>query len=177
MTCWAPSCPRSPANVAQMGDERGYPAHSPWHYACFAESPSTEKSMRKNLLCAWVLCLFVFVASSPGGAQWYTPQSDRDLQLTWVVEALGPSMARIVGDVRNLSGLPATRVALRVEGLDHTGKVVSRARGYVPREIPARGAVPFEVRLSLSGKEEKYRVALDFFEFLEPAGGGRSQSP
>ena len=112
-------------------------------------------SVSKNLLCAWVLCLFVFVASSPGGAQWYTPQSDRDLQLTWVVEALGPSMARIVGDVRNLSGLPATRVALRVEGLDHTGKVVSRGRGYVPREIPA----------------------VDFFEFLEPAGRGRPQSP
>jgi len=134
-------------------------------------------SVSKNLLCAWVLCLSVFVASSPGGAQWYTPQSDRDLQLTWVVEALGPSMARIVGDVRNLSGLPATRVALRVEGLDQAGKVVSRARGYVPREIPTRGAVPFEIRLSLSGKEEKYRVIVDFFEFLEPAKRGQSQSP
>jgi len=132
-------------------------------------------SVSKNLLCAWVLCLSVFVASSPGGAQWYTPQSERDLQLTWVVETLGP-MARIVGEVRNLSGFLATRVALRVEGLDQTGKVVSRARGYVPREIPARGAVPFEVRLSLSGKEEKYRVTVDFFEFLEPAGGGRPQS-
>ena len=133
-------------------------------------------SVSKNLLCGWVLCLSVFVASSPGGAQWLTPQSDRDLQLTWVVETLGP-MARIVGEVRNISGFLATRVALRVEGLDQTGKVVSRARGYVPREIPARGAVPFEVRLSLSGKEDKYRVAVDFFEFLEPAGRGRPQSP
>ena len=131
-------------------------------------------SVSTNLLRAWALCLSVFVASSPGAAQWYTPQSDRDLQLTWVVEPLGPSMARIVGDVRNLSGSPATRVALRVEGLDQTGKVVSRARGYVPRDIPARGAVPFEVRLSLSGKEEKYRVTVDFFECLQPAGRGQS---
>ncbi len=134
-------------------------------------------SVSKNFLRAGVLCLSVFVASSPAAAQWYTPQSDRDLQLTWVVETLGSSMARIAGDVRNLSGFPAIRVAIRVEGLDPAGKVVSRARSYVPREIPARGAVPFEVRLSLSGKEEKYRVTVDFFEFLEPARGGRPQSP
>lgn len=134
-------------------------------------------SVSKNFLRAGVLCLSVFVASSPSAAQWYTPQSDRDLRLTWVVETLGPSMARIVGDMRNLSDVPATRVTLRVEGLDQAGRVVSRARGYVPREIPARGSVPFEVRLSLSGKEEKYRVTVDFFEFLEPARGGRTESP
>ena len=125
---------------------------------------------------AVALSLSLIIAVSPGVAQWYTPQSDRDLHLTWVVETLGPSGVRIVGDVRNLSGLPARRVVLKAEGLDERGKVVSRARGYVPGDIPTRGASTFEVRFSPTGTEQQYRVTVESFEFVEP-GRGRSESP
>lgn len=45
-----------------------------------------------------VLALFLaLVVVSPGAGQWYTPQSDRDLRFTWVVETLGPSQVRVLG--------------------------------------------------------------------------------
>lgn len=47
------------------------------------------------------------------GAQWYAPQSDRDLRLTGMVETMSPQGVRIQEEVKNLSGLTASRVTLR----------------------------------------------------------------
>ncbi len=124
-----------------------------------------------------VLALFLaLVVVSPGAGQWYTPQSDRDLRLTWVVETLGPSQVRVLGNVQNLSSLPLNQAAVRAEGLDEGGRVVSRARGYISRQIPPRGSGPFEVRLILAGTEHQYRVTIDYFEFWEPRSR-EDQSP
>ncbi len=115
----------------------------------------------------------LIAGASPGAAQWYTPQSDRDLRLTWNAERIGPSRVLILGDIQNASSLPATRVALRAEGLDEAGKIVSRTRAYVPGEVPPRGSSSFEIRLVPSGSERQYRVTVDYFEFLDPVQSGR----
>ncbi len=111
---------------------------------------------------------------SPVRAQWLTPQSDKDLRLTWNSERIGPSRVLILGDVQNLSRLPASRVVLKAEGLDDSGKVISRARGYVSGDIPGRGSSSFEIRLVPAGSERQYRVTLESFEFVDPS---RGQSP
>jgi len=124
-----------------------------------------------------VLALLVALGLSaiPAGAQWLSPQSDKDLRVTWNSERIGPSRVLILGDIQNLSRLNANRVILKAEGLDESGKVVSRARGYVSRDIPGNGSSNFEIRLVPSGSERQYRVTVESFEFVDPARG--SQSP
>jgi hypothetical protein len=122
------------------------------------------------------LALALSVGASPLAAQWLSPQSDRDLRLTWNSERVGPSRVLILGDIRNLSGQPASRVLLKAEGLDEAGKVVSRARGYVSGDVPAHGASSFEIRLVPSGSERQFRVLVEAFEFVDP-GRGRTENP
>lgn len=131
--------------------------------------------MSKRLLGAGALVLTLMVGVWSVSAQWFTPQSDRLLKLTWNTERLGPSRMLILGDVRNLAEHPASRVVLRVEGLDENGRVVSRGRGYVQGDIPPKGSSSFEIRFIPSGAERQYRVTVEFFEFLEPRG--RAESP
>lgn len=117
---------------------------------------------------ALALSFPLLLGVSSGAAQWFTPQSDRDLKLSWSAERLGPSRVLILGQIQNASGNPANRVILRAEGLDQAGNVVSRARGYVLGEVPSRGAANFEIRLVTSGSEQQYRVTVDYFEFVDP---------
>lgn len=131
--------------------------------------------MSKGRLGALGLVLTLMIGVCPGEAQWYSPQSDKLLRLTWSTERLGPSRILILGDVQNLGEYPATRVILKAEGLDENGKVVSRARGSAQQQIPPRGSSPFEIRLIPSGSERQYRVTVESFEFLEPLSD-RSQS-
>jgi hypothetical protein len=128
----------------------------------------------RRVAVVFALALGIPVAPGAGLAQWYTPQSDRDLRVTWIVETTGTSGAQIVGKVQNLSRLPASRVVLRADGLNEAGRVVSRARTAV--QVPAQGSSPFEIRLQLAGMEQQYRVTVESFEFGEPRRG-RSESP
>ncbi len=123
-----------------------------------------------------VLTLFVALGLSVSAlrAQWLSPQSEKDLRVTWNSERIGPSRVLILGDIQNASALPASRVVLKAEGLDEGGKVVSRARGYV--SVPPRGSSNFEIRLVPSGSERQYRVTVESFEFAEP-GRARPESP
>ncbi|MBI4590273.1 MAG: hypothetical protein HY725_15685 [Candidatus Rokubacteria bacterium] len=132
--------------------------------------------MSKAALRGLALALPLMLGVSSGQAQWYTPQSDRQLRLSWTAERIGPSRVLITGDIENLSGQPASRVILRADGLDERGKVVSRSRGQVGQEVPAHGTSPFEIRLVPSGSERRYRVTVESFEFPEPARG-RTESP
>ncbi|MBI4608217.1 MAG: hypothetical protein HY726_04325 [Candidatus Rokubacteria bacterium] len=113
------------------------------------------------------LALTLLLGAGPVAAQWFSPQSDKLLKLSWSAERVGPSRILILGDVQNLGDLPA-RVVLKAEGLDQNGKVVSRARGYVGQAVPPHGSSPFEIRLIPAGVEKQYRVTVESFEFLEP---------
>ncbi len=130
--------------------------------------------MSRRALGVFALLVALGPGAAPAGAQWVSPQSDKDLRLTWNSERIGPSRVLIQGDVQNLSRLPASRVVLRAEGLDESGKVVSRARGYVSGDIPAHGSSNFGIRLVPSGSERQYRVTVESFEFVDPARAPQS---
>ena len=99
-------------------------------------------------------------------AQTFTPQSPIGLSVTFTTERAGGTRVLVFGEVRNTSNAPAQHVTLMAEGLDESGRVVSRARGYVLGTIPSRGSSSFEIRIPGSGSERRYRVQIEAFEFL-----------
>jgi hypothetical protein len=105
--------------------------------------------------------------AAPALAQTYTftPQSSRDLALTFQTQREGGSRVLVQGEIRNSSTQTAERVMVKAEGLDENGRVVSRGRVYVPGTIAPRGTATFELRLSSSGSERRYRVEIETFEF------------
>ena len=114
------------------------------------------------------LLLLAVLWAAPAFAQTYTftPQSSKDLTLTFQTEREGGSRVLILGEVRNGSAQPCERVIVKAEGLDENGRVVSRGRGYVSGTIRARTTAPFEIRLSSSGSERRFRVEIETFEFV-----------
>ena len=118
--------------------------------------------------------LLAVLWTAPAFAQTYTftPQSSKDLTLTYQTEREGGSRVLIQGEVRNGSSQPCERVVIKAEGLDENGRVVSRGRGYVPGTLRARATAPFEIRLSSSGSERRYRVEIETFEFVTRPEGG-----
>jgi hypothetical protein len=111
--------------------------------------------------------LLAVLWAAPALAQTYTftPQSSRDLVLTFQTQREGGSRVLIQGEIRNASTQTAERVMVKAEGLDENGRVVSRGRAYVPSTIAPRGTATFEIRLSSSGAERRYRVEIETFEF------------
>ena len=130
--------------------------------------------MSRRALRVFALLVVLGLGAAPAGAQWMSPQSDKDLRLTWNSERIGPSRVLILGGIQNLSRLQASRVVLKAEGLDESGKIVSRARGYVSGDVPAHGSSNFEIRIVPSGSERQYRVTVESFEFVDPTRRGES---
>ena len=114
-----------------------------------------------------VLLVGLFLAALPALtlAQTFTPQSPVGLSVTFTSERAGGTRVLVLGEVRNTTNSPAQRVTLLAEGLDESGRVVSRARGYVLGTSPSRGSSSFEIRLTASGSERRYRVQIEAFEF------------
>jgi len=112
--------------------------------------------------------LLAALCAAPAFAQTYTftPQSSKDLTLTFQTEREGGSRVLILGEVRNGATQPCERVVVKAEGLDENGRVVSRGRAYVTGTIRPRTTAPFEIRLSSSGSERRYRVEIETFEFV-----------
>jgi hypothetical protein len=124
-------------------------------------------------LLAVVLLAALWAAPAFAQTYTFTPQSSKDLTLTFQTEREGGSRVLILGEVRNGSAQPCERVVLKAEGLDENGRVVSRGRAYVLGTIRAKASAPFEIRLSSAGSERRYRVEIEAFEFVtRPEGGG-----
>jgi hypothetical protein len=121
----------------------------------------------------WAVVLLVALGAAPAFAQTYTftPQSSKDLTLTFQTEREGGSRVLILGEVRNGSAQSCERVVIKAEGLDENGRVVSRGRAYVTGTIRARTTAPFELRLSSAGSERRYRVEIETFEFATRVEG------
>ncbi|HEV8437830.1 MAG TPA: hypothetical protein VGT40_07030 [Methylomirabilota bacterium] len=117
-----------------------------------------------------LLLFALLVVAPPALAQTFTPQSPAGLSVSFNAERAGGSRVLVFGEVRNNNHSPAQHVVLVAEGLDESGRVVSRARGYVLGVVPSRGSAPFELRLLGSGNERRYRVQIESFEFA--SGGG-----
>ena len=112
--------------------------------------------------------LLIVIALAGGAvafAQTFPPQSSSGLNLTYTTEKAGGSRVLVFGEVRNTTNTTAERVSILAEGLDDGGHVVSRGRCFVVGTIPSRGSAPFEIRLSASGSERRYRVEIETFEF------------
>ena len=124
-----------------------------------------------------ILPVFLLVAlwAAPAVAQTYTftPQSSKDLTLTFQTQREGGSRVLIMGEVRNASAQACERVVVKAEGLDENGRVISRGRAYVTGTIRARTTAPFEIKLSSSGSERRYRVEIETFEFVTPRPEGQ----
>jgi len=112
--------------------------------------------------------LLVAVCAAVDAQQTFTPQSSSRLSLSFTTERVGSGRVLVYGDVRNGTDSACDRVIVKVEGLDENGRVVSRGRAYVFGVLPARGASPFEVRLSSPGSERRYRVEIESFQFVAP---------
>ena len=89
-----------------------------------------------------VLALGLLLAARPAAAQTFTPQSASGLSVTFSSEKMGGSRVLVFGEVRNATSNTAARVTVLVEGLDDTGKVVSRARAYVTSTVSPRSRLP-----------------------------------
>jgi hypothetical protein len=100
-------------------------------------------------------------------AQTFSPQSPSGLNVSFTTERAGGSRVLIFGDVRNATNAMAEHVVILAEGLDESGRVVSRGRCYVAGTVPSRGTSPFEIRLSAAGSEKRYRVSVEAFQFLQ----------
>lgn len=111
--------------------------------------------------------LLVALWAAPALSQTYTftPQSSKDLTLTFQTQREGGSRVLIQGEIRNGATQPCERVIVKAEGLDENGRVVSRGRVYVPGTIAPRSTAAFEIKLSSSGAERRYRVEVETFEF------------
>ena len=103
-------------------------------------------------------------------AQTFTPQSSSGLSVSHTAEKAGGSRVLIFGEVRNATNATAERVGILAEGLDEGGHVVSRGRSFVSGTVPSRGSAPFEIRLSASGSERRYRVQIESFQFQNTQG-------
>jgi hypothetical protein len=105
--------------------------------------------------------------ASPAPAQVYTPQSGAGLSVSFTTERMGGSRVLVFGEVRNGTGTTYERVVVLAEGLDDGGKVVSRARGYVPSTLGPKTSAPFELRMLGSGSERRYRVTVESFQQVQ----------
>jgi len=101
--------------------------------------------------------------AAPAAAQVYTPQSGASLSVTVQSEKMGGSRVICLGEVRNAGSQAYDRVVVLVEGLDESGKVVSKGRAYVGN-VPARGRVNFEARLLSGGHDRRYRASIEAWE-------------
>ena len=118
----------------------------------------------RALAAAVLLAALALLAPAGARAQVYTPQVATGLTVTFDVQRMGGSRILVVGDVRNASHQAYERVVVLAEGLDDSGQVVSRGRGYVLSAVPARSQAPYEVRVLASGRERRFRVTIDSYQ-------------
>ena len=118
---------------------------------------------RRALLAAVGIVLALAPAAR---AQTFTPQSSSRLAVSFTTERVGSGRVLVYGEVRNGTNASCERVVVAVEGLDESGRVISRGRAYVVGVVPSRGSSTFEVRMASPGSERRFRVEIESFQFV-----------
>jgi hypothetical protein len=119
----------------------------------------------RRLFRTLVVASILVALGATAGAQTYTPQSSSRLSVSFTTDRIGGGRVMVYGEVRNGTNAPCDHVIVAVEGLDESGRVVSRGRSYVFGVVPARGSASFEVKLTSPGSERRYRVEIESFQF------------
>ena len=123
--------------------------------------------IRRAVLALAVLALAVVATDrsrAEAQGQVYTPQSSTGLTVSFQTERMGGSRVLFYGEVRNGTGSTFERIVLLAEGLDESGKVVSRARSYISGTIGPTDRSQFELRFLASGSERRYRITVESFQ-------------
>lgn len=100
----------------------------------------------------------VLVLAGVAAAQPVNGGSDDGLRPSWSDSAMADGWRAICGDVRNVRPVAARGVALRVEGRDGAGHVLSTRDRYVPAEVPAGSRAVFCVPMPAGAAS--YRVTV-----------------
>ncbi|MGH7414741.1 MAG: hypothetical protein ACREKJ_11135 [Candidatus Rokuibacteriota bacterium] len=93
--------------------------------------------MSINLLTKLLALALVLGPSSVAAAQPASAAPHDGLRPSWSDSAMSEGWRAICGDVRNVRDLPARSVAIRVQGLDSAGQVLSSRERYVTAGVPA----------------------------------------
>jgi hypothetical protein len=99
--------------------------------------------MGANLLKTLLATGLVLGLSSASVAQTVSTDSDDNLRPSWSDSAMSGGWRAVCGDVRNVRQVPARNVAIRVQGLDSAGQVVSSRERYVNADVPAGSRAVF----------------------------------
>jgi hypothetical protein len=75
----------------------------------------------------------------------------------------------VYGYLLNDWGVPATKIMLKVESLDATGRVVNTTPGYVAGQVTPGMRVYFEVPVPAAAPS--YRVSVWSFDWIQSGGG------
>jgi len=92
-----------------------------------------------KILATWLVLGLAGVAA----AQPLPAGSEDGLRPSWSDSAMADGWRAICGDVRNVRPVAARSVALRVEGHDGAGNVVSARDRYVAADVPAGSRAVF----------------------------------
>ncbi len=85
----------------------------------------------------------VLALSSAPAAQTVSAVSEGSLRPSWSDSAMTEGWRAVCGDVRNVGQVPARSVAIRVQGLDSAGQVVSTRDRDVMAGVPAGSRAVF----------------------------------
>lgn len=132
-------------------------------------SRATLRLNVRTAVIAAVVVLSVAMFAERAAAQTdFGAPPERYLKLDWQVdEHRGRPIIR--GHVFNDHGLGARDIRILVEGLDPSGRVVTRSLGHVPFLVTPGTRAPFEV--AVSQPAASYRVSVTSFGWVLPDDG------
>ncbi|MGH7366787.1 MAG: hypothetical protein ACREK9_10285 [Candidatus Rokuibacteriota bacterium] len=93
--------------------------------------------MGANLLTKLLALVLVLGPSSMAAAQTSSTDPPDGLQPSWSDSAMSEGWRAICGDVRNVGHLSARSVAIRIQGFDSAGQVLSSRERYLGAGVPA----------------------------------------
>jgi hypothetical protein len=123
--------------------------------------------MRAHLLPKLVGIWLILDASAVACAQSASAPSQENLRLSWTDDPMRGGWRAVCGDVRNVRHVPARNVAIRVEGLDSAGQVVSTRDRDVMAGVPAGSRAVFCVPMPAGATSYNVTVLHADWGFVE----------
>ena len=123
--------------------------------------------MGANPLSKLLTTGLVLALSSASAAQTVSAVSEGSLRPSWSDSAMAEGWRAVCGDVRNVGQVPARSVAIRVQGLDSAGQVVSTRDRDVMASVPAGSRAVFCVPMPAGAASYNVTVLRADWAFVE----------